>query len=638
MSENATRKTRVLVVEDEKSIRLTMAMFLEAAGHTVHTAASRTEATALVDEHDFDVAILDILLGQDNGVDIAKAIRDRNPNTQIIFATGAPEVRSSREAIHLHAFDYLTKPVGKEQLLEVVSRAAEEKQRRDAYDQAQEQQEHYQKELEGKVVERTAELAQREKQYRELVENLNDVIFELAIDSHFSYISPVVEVVLGYRPADLVGQAYEPLIHPDDLARIRQAFEHQLAGRIYPSEYRMRKQDGSYMWVKTSSRSVLTADGQPAGIRGVMTDISERKRAEDRLRFLGAIAEQVTDSIMVTDVNFKITYINSAGQALFGYANEELIGRTPDILNAEPTAEKMQKALYRTVSSGKSYTGEGLNKRKDGTTFICEYKVSPTRNERGEIDGSVAVQRDISERKQAETALVRANKRLQSLAGQLSDIDEAEHKRLSRELHDRVGQSLTALAITLSYVAEALPADTPPDILGKAKNACVQAEALAGDIRDVMTELRPLVLDDYGLIAAVRAYGEGFSQRNGISVVIDEVDEIRRLSSHTETAVFRIVQETLTNVLRHAEATETCITCEANSTGWRMVIADNGIGFEVAPDTESESHWGLTIMRERAHAMGCDLCVHSCPGNGTSVVIDIPASAGKGVKEEIGGD
>lgn len=277
----------ILIIDDEKSIRVTSTALLKAAGHSVFTASGHAEAMAQVDEQDIDVAVVDVLLGPDNGVDIAKAIRNQEPNTQIIFVTGEPELQSAREAIQLHAFDYLSKPVGKDVIIGVVGRAAEEKQRRDAGDRAKEEQGRYKQELEAKVEERTAEIALRERQYRELVENLNDVIFEVTVEGLISYISPIVEAVLGYRADQLVGNVFEPLIHPDDLAQIRQALADQLAGHIYPSEYRMLKQDGSYLWVKSSSRLMRAEDGRPSGIRGVLTNINERKAMEAHLAEAG---------------------------------------------------------------------------------------------------------------------------------------------------------------------------------------------------------------------------------------------------------------------------------------------------------------------------------------------------------------
>ena len=243
-------------------------------------------------------------------------------------------------------------------------------------------------------------------------------------------------------------------------------------------------------------------------------------------------------------------------------------------------------------------------------------------------DHFVAMFDVITERKRAEMALLRSREDIRLLAKRISEIDEAERTRLSRDLHDRVGQSVTSLGIFLAHIADDLSPHAPMDVKFRAGTACLHAEALMGEVRNVMMELRPAVLDDYGLIAAVRSYGKDFAQRNGISVVIDEVDTLGRLPLDVETAVFRIFQEALSNALRHAKAAEACIICEMNPSGWRIVFGDNGIGFDVVAAQARRASWGLAIMQERARAVGCELLIRSRPGQGTSVIVDIPAAAG----------
>ena len=131
-----------------------------------------------------------------------------------------------------------------------------------------------------------------ETRYRKLVEDLNDAIFEVDHDGLITYASPVVERVLGYAPSDLVGQPYVPLVHPDDLPSVAKAFADVVAGRLYPSEYRVRRKDGETRWVRTSSRPALGPDGQVSGIHGVLTDVTERRRAEDETRRLNEVLEQ----------------------------------------------------------------------------------------------------------------------------------------------------------------------------------------------------------------------------------------------------------------------------------------------------------------------------------------------------------
>ncbi|GEM_PF-1996903 len=249
------------------------------------------------------------------------------------------------------------------------------------------------------------ELGLKEKRYRLLVENQNDSIVTFDRNLCLQYVSPNFCNIFGIKEKDILGKNFFPLIHGDDVEVVRASIA-TLKNPPYSTyhEERDKTVDG-WRWFGWSLKASFDNEGNMLETVGVGRDITKQKEAEKRLRFLSTIAEQVTDSIVVTDTDFRITYVNSAAQSLFGYADEELIGRTPDILNAEPTSKQIQEELYRVVSSGESYTGEGLNKRKDGTTFICAYKVSPMRNESGEIDGYVGTQCDITEKHQAKETL-----------------------------------------------------------------------------------------------------------------------------------------------------------------------------------------------------------------------------------------
>ena len=173
-------------------------------------------------------------------------------------------------------------------------------------------------------------------------------------------------------------------------------------------------------------------------------DITERKKADKRIEFLSSITENITDSIIVTDTNFTITYANKAFEELFGYKSDELKGKTPDILNAEPTAPEIQQEIYQTVSSGDTLLGESLNKRKDGSTFYCEYEVMPLKDEQGNIYSYVGIQRNITERKKAEEVLKKSEAKFRNLynsspigyhsvdaKGVLLDINKTELEWLS---------------------------------------------------------------------------------------------------------------------------------------------------------------------------------------------------------------
>ena len=276
------------------------------------------------------------------------------------------------------------------------------------------------------------------------------------------------------------------------------------------------------------------------------------------------------------------------------------------------------------VLKGETVNAEEIVARSGKTVRILHVIKIPKRNHSGKIVGLYGIARDVTEHKQAEEALMRSREDMRLLAVRFAEIDEAERKRLSRELHDRVGPTLTALGINLAHVLEELPPAVSPAVMRRLNEACGQAETLADDIRGVMADLRPAVLDDYGLVAALRGHGHEVARRSGLAVMVEEEGVIGRLPPEVETGVFRIVQEAITNVVRLARATEVCITCEKDQARCRVIIADNGRGFDVAAAQAQKANWGLSIMRERAQAIGCAVSMHSRAGRGTTVVVDIP--------------
>ncbi len=214
---------------------------------------------------------------------------------------------------------------------------------------------------------------------------------------------------------------------------------------------------------------------------------------------------------------------------------------------------------------------------------------------------------------------------LRAMAARLAEVEEAERHGLARELHDRVGQNLTALGINLSIVQSLIPLEiatrTDP-LLADAQRLLSQT---AERIRDVMAELRPPVLDDYGLFAALQWYGDQMARRAGLTVNVGGEEVVPRLSLNAETALFRIAQEALVNVVKHAQAHEVVLHLENTPLGARLTVADDGMGFAPAALSRlgERRGWGLLIMQERAEAVGGRLSVEAMPGQGTRIVVDV---------------
>jgi signal transduction histidine kinase len=217
--------------------------------------------------------------------------------------------------------------------------------------------------------------------------------------------------------------------------------------------------------------------------------------------------------------------------------------------------------------------------------------------------------------------------RLRSLTRRLVETQETERRQLAQELHDQVGQTLTALNINLRIARDHLSADSATRVGARLAESARLAEETMERIRDVMAALRPAVLDDYGLAAALRWYTQQFADRTGLDVALhlDASTQALRLPPDVETALFRVAQEALTNIVKHARVQRATVALEADERVMRLIIADRGVGFDRAepPQTGEHQSLGLIGMRERVEAVGGSLRLRSTPGQGTRIVAEV---------------
>lgn len=211
------------------------------------------------------------------------------------------------------------------------------------------------------------------------------------------------------------------------------------------------------------------------------------------------------------------------------------------------------------------------------------------------------------------------------VARRMVEVQEAERRAVSDRLHDLVGQKLTALSINLNIARSHLSLDRMAQVRMRLDDSLKMIEETTESIRDVMAELRPPVLDDFGLAAVLRWYAEEFTQRTGVLTSVVEEGQSRRLTPTTEHALFRMAQNALVNVAKHAHADKAVMTLRTTADSICLIVADNGDGFvPTAVQAPTRDHgWGLMIMRERAAAIGARLNIDSAPGHGTRVVVTL---------------
>ena len=433
------------------------------------------------------------------------------------------------------------------------------------------------------------------------------------------------EVVGRMRMTDLMAPQWHAQF-PTKFALLKQQ------GRLNDLEYEMQRKDGTVFAVLVNVIAIYDTDGRFFHSRASVVDISTRKQAETELRESElrstAIVRAALDCIVSIDSHGTITEFNPAAEKTFGYAREHVIGRDVAAMIIPPAMRgEHRRGLERYLATGEgSFLGRRVEvtaMRSDGSEFPMELAITPVPLREQTV--FTAYMRDITREKWAEQELRRFADEMQAVSRRLVEMQETERRALANELHDLVGQKLTALSINLNIVELESAASMAPQSSARLQDSLKLVSETIENIRDVMVALKPAVLDDYGVTSGLRWYAAQFVKRTGVAVTVIEQGEPRRLPANVEETLFRIAQEALTNVATYARVEKATVTLRTMPDSVRLTIADDGCGFDpsAARRPARDHGWGLMIMKERAAALGAQLTVESAPGRGTRVAVTL---------------
>jgi two-component system sensor histidine kinase UhpB len=400
-----------------------------------------------------------------------------------------------------------------------------------------------------------------------------------------------------------------------------------------------RGADGGDHWFLLGGAPICDDTGAVIGGVIIFHDITERRQLGQQLRWQASMLERAHDAIFMWELDGPILYWNHGAELLYGYSSEEAVGQRSDqLLKTERpvTPGEFQEALEREGE----WIGDMRQTTRDGHRLVVEsrHQLLVETDQRRYV---LEICRDITERLELEADLRRshedleqrvrertrtlasANRSLRRLSRQVLDAQETERRRIARELHDEIGQALTGVKMLLEMAErqerakDAEPRQPFPEVRDAIDGALTR-------VRELSLDLRPAMLDSFGLLSTLLWRFETYSRQTGIQVAFHHTGLDQRFAPEVETGAYRIVQEALTNVARHAAAPVVCVQMMATDTALHLYIVDEGVGFAADEAMAAGLSTGLTGMRERALLLGGKFLVSSTSGAGTTIEVELP--------------
>lgn len=475
-----------------------------------------------------------------------------------------------------------------------------------------------------------AEIHRVTRQYRDLADNAPFCIHELDCDGVFRAISEWGFCALGSKcEEDVVGTSIRKHVHVDDWPHYAQRLKEAALGRYCKFEFRLLTPEG-YLMTETTMIPIHGTDGKVSHIMGTTADISARKNAEREAATMRKRLDRAesASNVMRCFVGLDSTWKSVPTRLceLLGYTREELLATTCAALT-HPDDIICEKKLKEPVLNREadSFEMEKRFIRKDGVPVWVYLGGTMMRNERDQDDQWLAYIRDISAEKTADEALRKSKQELRGLAKRLQNVREEDSTRISREVHDELGQSLTALKMDIGWIDRRVQRDEEnPAFRKKLDSMYEMIDKTIEHVREISTSLRPPILDDLGIAGALEQLVVDFSRHTHCRFHKGHELEALCATRDQATAIYRIVQEVLTNIIRHAKAQEVVIEVDCSSPGGVLLtIRDDGVGFDETKLTQNEK-LGIVGMRERAVVFGGEVQFEAANGAGTLVTIHIP--------------
>jgi PAS domain S-box-containing protein len=650
-------KETILLVEDEPAILDVASEILKRLGYTVLSANSPDEAMHLARVHAGDISLLltDVVMPEMNGRDLAEKLLSLYPHVKRLFMSGYTSDVIAHHGVLDAGVHFIQKPFSVTDLAAKVREVLDEvntdddKQVAAAVELRSNAEEHLQVNPTGNHAPRSLEEMNRSFHELEVthieLEMQNDELMASRAETEVSldkYSALFDSGPVGYLTLDRMGVINAVSLssaglfgvdRPQLLAKrfgLYIAPESRLTfadflDKVFRSQTKVTcevtlLQEGD---IPTFVQLAALAATSGQECHAAMIDITERKRTEDLLRINTAEVQDLYNNAPCCyhslDAKGQFVRINETGLRWLGYQRDEIIGvlSFTDVISQE-SAETFRINFPKLLEQGWVRNLAFEMVRKDGSRFPAIVNSEAIRDGEGNYLMSRSMIFDATENKRTE-------EKLKKYARRLIVMEEELRKKIAMDLHDDIAQVLSALGLQLAHISNNLKGEPENNLRQVLEDSRKLTKDVSRSVRDLMVELRPTQLDEYGLVTAIRSHVEHYANRIGVVVAVNVDPEVPRLTAKKETAIFRITQEALQNVAKHAAATKVTISLTRVGEIVRLTIADDGKGF-AAQDTSplpTVSGWGLTIMRERAELVGGSFRVDSDLGRGTTIMVEI---------------
>ena len=507
--------------------------------------------------------------------------------------------------------------------------------------------------LEQRVKERTVELEIANEQLKREIEErkaaevalrVSKERFDLAVrgskdglwDWHITtkkvYSSQRLRALLGYQDSEFAESfdSWVSGIHPNDHERVMKALsDHLEQGKLYDVEYLYRNRNGEYRWQHSRGQAIYDKEGKAIRMVGFISDITERKKGEEALRRseekYRLLANNLPSIVYRGFKDWAVEFVDDKIELLTGYNKDEFNSKKikwSDLILKKDLVTARQSFL-KALKSDKAYVREYRIRTKNGDIHWIQDRGQIICNQNGEIEYVSGVFFDINESKRTEEALLKSQKELRILSSQLLSAEETERKRIARELHDGIGQALSAIKFSVENAIEEL----------RKRPATANIESLASiipltrktidEVRRIVKDLRPSILDDLGILATIAWFCREFQSIYSTVRIEKEIAvKENEIPVSLKTIIYRIMQEALNNTAKHSRADRVRLSLKKSDGRIELAIEDNGQGFNFKQAVyvkNSMRGFGLASMKERAELSGGSFAIESIAGAGTSI-------------------